>query len=224
MPKGGLKLTVIIFKNLAFFTIISFPVLMTFILSIMLYKWGEVLHSYNKYFHFQLRNVYKHKVMDHFADFLKIMKVLRDMNHVLNYPLLSIIFYSLTDIFLSLYNLLMWQNMTCSVRISVIMFIGSGVLMLVMYSISSSMITENFEEIRLTAQEKINEYVFGLNPSISENELMCLRRIETQKTIYINVFGMFLLTKSFILSAIGSIFAYDLLIINTFMLNKNNVC
>lgn len=79
------------------------------------------------------------------------------------------------------------------------------------------MIPESLNEIRLTVYEKINEHVFGLVPPISQNILICMRRIEAQKIIYITVFGMFRLTKSFILAAIGSAFTYDFLIISTFM-------
>ena len=84
------------------------------------------------------------------------------------------------------------------------------------------MIPENLNKIRQTAREKINEQVFNLCAWIPQNIFLCLRRIETEKLVYISVFGALRLTKSFILSAVGSIFTYDLLIINTFF-NQTNI-
>lgn len=222
IPKGGLRIVILILINLVFFTVSTFPVLMSFFVSIILYKWSEVLQFYNRSLQLHLCAVNKYEVMEHFADFFKITKVLRDIKEVTNYPLLCIILYSLNDLFLSLYVLITWKDLTSSNIACIMLWIGSALLMLFMYSVSSSMIPENLNVIRLTAQEKINEHVFGLIPSIPEHVLMCLRRIETQKIICINVFDVFRLTKSFILSAIGSALTYDLLIINTLMIRNDS--
>lgn len=217
LSKGYLKFLLTVVINLMFFTIISFPVLMTFILSVILYKWGEILQLYNKSLQLQSRTLNKYKTRDHFVDFFKMTKILRDINQVLNYPLLFIIFYSLEALFMSFYDLITWRGSASSICIASFMSSCSAVLMLMMYSFAGSKISENLIEIKLTAHERINEHVFGLIPSIPENILMCLRRIETQKNIYICVGGVFRLTKSFVLSAIGSALTYDLLLISIFM-------
>ena len=106
--------------------------------------------------------------------------------------------------------------------ISTVIQIGWSFMLLVIYAVSSSMIPENLNEIKLTARKKINEHFFGVIPPIPENACFCLMRLEREQIIYIDVFGVFRLTKSFILPAIGGILTYDLLIINTFMNQNNN--
>lgn len=98
--------------------------------------------------------------------------------------------------------------------------------MLLMYFICCSMILENLSEIKLTAREKSKEHVFGLAPLIQQNVLLCLKRIETGKVVYIAIWGLFRLTKCFIcykcfLPAIGSIFTYDLVIISILICLNN---
>lgn len=93
----------------------------------------------------------------------------------------------------------------------------SGITMLLMYSIFSSTIPEELSEIKLAAREIIDEHIFNPVPNMQQNILLYLKRIETGKVTYICVYGLFRLTKSFILSAIAMIFTYDLLIINAFL-------
>ena len=78
------------------------------------------------------------------------------------------------------------------------------------------MIPEKISELKMTAREKINQHIFGCIPPILEHLLLCLKRLETEEIAYISVYGMFRLTKTFILSLIGIILTYELLIINAF--------
>lgn len=217
VSKGNLKIIIVIFINLAFFIAYAFPVFVTFILSVVLYKWGETIQFYNKSLQRHLRAGMKHVNMNLFADFINMTKLLREMNHILNYPLLCIILYSLYGILVSLYELLMWNDVSFSMLTNMCIKTGLSILMLLMYSICSSTIPESLHEIRTTVREKINDQVFGLSNYIPQNVLLCLNRMETETTVIITVCGVFRLTKSFILSAIGSVLTYDFLIINTFM-------
>lgn len=221
-PKGKLKLSYIIFVNSVSFIVNSFPVLITLILSIIFYKWGETLNAFNKALRLHLCSANRCKNIDIFVDFFKMTNVLRELNCVLNFSLLCIVLYSLFNLFVYLYDLLNWPNTYSLIIISVIC-IGWSVMMLLMYSICCSMIPENLSEIKLTAREKLKEHVFGLAPIIPQNVLMCLKTIEAEKVVYISVCGLFRLTKGFILPAIGSVFTYDLLIINMLM-GQNNEC
>ena len=224
IPEGYLRTIFIIIINLVSSIENLFPVFMTFILCIILHKWAETLQLYNYFLQHHLCSVNKHLNMRLFTDFVKMVTILREMNQVLRYPLLLMILYSLVIIFVSWYDLLTWKDLPYSVFINVLMHISSGLLMLVIYSVCCSMITDNLNKIKLTASKKINEYIFGLRASIPQKALLCLKRIEMEKTIYISVFGVFHLTKGFILTAIGSIFTYDLLIINIFMPQNNDDC
>ena len=141
-----------------------------------------------------------------------------EMFEILNSPLFSLYSLFFNDYFVGLYDFFLFKNDAICVSLAnvVFAFIVSE-LMLVMYSFCSSMIADKMCKIKQTARETINEYNCGLIPPLSQNVLLCLRRIETEKTIHISVYGTFRLTKSFILSAIGIIFTYDLLIINAFL-------
>ena len=56
---------------------------------------------------------------------------------------------------------------------------------------------------------------------VAENVLQFLRRIEIEEIIYMFVGGLLCLSRSFILTATGTIFTYDLLIMNAFLHDKN---
>lgn len=85
-------------------------------------------------------------------------------------------------------------------------------IMLVCFTIYSSMIPEKLTEIRLTVRKFLNKY--GHNRSLSEKNLFCLTRIESEEIVHISVCGMFYMTRYYILSASGALLTYGLLIIN----------
>ena len=58
---------------------------------------------------------------------------------------------------------------------------------------------------------------------IAENVILLQRRTETAELIYMSVGGLFRLPRLFILTAIGTIFTYDLLIISAFLDDKNKI-
>ena len=139
------------------------------------------------------------------------------MNENVNYPLSFIVAYTTIVIFVTLYwAVLIIDISDYSVMLDTIISTSCGMMMLLLYSVYSSMIPKNLHKIRVTAREKINDFVFDSDHSIPQNVMLCLRRIETENVIHITVCDMFSLTKSFILSAIGVIFTYDLLIISAF--------
>lgn len=217
ISEGTFRLCFIVFVNVLNFVTLTFPMLLTFILSTILYKYAEILHFYNMSLKSQLHDINKYKIVEILEDFLKLTKLLHKMNKIMNYPLFFIVLYSLLDIFVALHYLTSFKAiLNYSIIAQILICFLSGMTMLVMYSVCSSMVQEKQSEIRSTAREKINEHVFGLTLSIPQNVLLCLRRIETETTIYISVCDMFRLSKSFILSAIGAIFTYDLLIISAF--------
>ena len=160
---------------------------------------------------------------EYFEDYLKIANILRKTIQHLNYPLFFLVVYSFYLILKSLYNLMWLKNvLNYTIVVDNIINCTSSIVMLVMYSVCSSMIPEGLSEIRLSACKRINEHVFGLSPPISQDALCYLKRIEMENIIYVFVFSMFRLTRSFILSAIGAILTYDLLIINVFLEEKTN--
>ena len=212
-----------IITGLLYFVGFSFPIVMTFIFSVMLSKCTEILQFYSKSLQTQILGTSNNELTKLFTDFLQMKKVVSEMIEVTNFTLLLIVVYSLFIIFASIYNIMQFKDaVTYAVLLDTLFSFLSGITILLMCSISSSMIPESLSEIRQIARERINEHVLSIVPSISKNALLCLRRIETEKIIYVSVYGLFRLTKSFILSATGMIFTYDLLIINTFLDPYNN--
>ena len=144
-----------------------------------------------------------------------MLKLLLRMNKLKNYPIIFSVVYSLYELFMALHFLILCNDKLNYAYIAkAILAFTYSVAMLVMYSVCSSMVTENMTKVTVTAREILNNYIFGSINSIPQNVLLCLRRIETEKIIYISVCDMFHLTKSFILTAIGFTLTYDLLIIS----------
>ena len=218
IPIRFLGIPFIVFTNLSYFLLFSFPVLLTFILSIIFFKYAEVLEFYNKLLRFHLRNMKSDICSEHLSDFFRIIKILRIMTKVMSYPLFFIVMYSLDATFTSVYSLIKYKDASSYSFVSdAMILIISGFEMLMMYSVTSSMIPEKMHDIAVTAREKLNEHACGDVPFIPQNVQLCLRRIETESVTHISVCGLFRLSKSFILTAIGTIFTYDLLIVNIFL-------
>lgn len=127
---------------------------------------------------------------------------------MMSYPLFFIVFYTLSYIFVILYDIIQFKDVFLNVTIladATLTFVSS-VTMLVMFSVSCSMIPETLSEIRLSARNKINEHVFSLTSSIPKNALLCLSKIESEEIIYVSLCGMFHLKKAFNLTAVRVIF------------------
>ena len=217
IPEGFFKLCIIIVINLISFATNLFPVFVTFILSIILYKTAEFFHFYNISLKSQLHTVKINQQMEFLEDFSIMLKLLRRMNKVMNYPLFFSVVHSLYEIFMALHFLILSKNkLNYAYIANVFLAFTYSMAMLLMYSVCSSMVTENMTKVTVTAREILNNYIFGSINSIPQNVLLCLRRIETEKIVYISVCDVFILSKSFILSAIGVALTYDLLIINAF--------
>ena len=218
IPEGASKSSIIIVINLINFATYFFPVFVTFILSIILYKFADFFHFYNTSLKSQLRVVKKCKRIEFLEDFPMMLKLQCRMNELMNYPLFFPVLYSLHEIFKVLHFLILNRGvLRYSLIVDVILTFTCSGAMLVMYSICSSMVTENMTKVTVTAREKVNSHVFGTVNSIPLNVLLCLKRIEKEKIVYVSVCDLFHLSKSFILSAIGITLSYDLLIITALM-------
>ena len=207
----------IITTNMFNFLMMFFPVLVTFVLSSTWYKFAEVLEYINNVLQTSTFTKLKWKNFQCFEDFIEISNILREMNIILNYPIFFLVIYSLVTIFISFCNFILLKDfLDYTLLLDIALTFASSIVVLLMYCICGSKIPEKLSEIRLTVRVKINRHVFGLTPPISQSALLCLRRMEMENLIYITVCGTFRLTKSFIFLANGTIFTYDLLIINVF--------
>lgn len=90
--------------------------------------------------------------------------------------------------------------------------ISLGIVMFVSFTISSSKIPENLQEVRATVRDIVNGY--GYSHTISQQNLFYLKRIENEDIVYISVCGIFYVTRSYNFSALGLLFTYGLLLAN----------
>lgn len=197
-----------------YYSCTMFIVLITFTMSILFLKWGEILRKYN-----MLLSIYfkKRKVNGkiHFLkEFFYIVKILQNLDQFLESISFFIIFYGLEMIFFVFHYAILHRDklFKTSYMIEVVFSGICGFFIVVVYSLSSSTIPEKLTEIRKTSKYCIAQY--GKDPRIDRNVLFYLSRIEKEDIVYITGCRMFSLNRQFILSAIGVTLTYDLLLID----------
>lgn len=200
-------------NSLYFVYCVCFPFYLSFCLSILFYRCSEMLSNYNTVLQIHLL-----KKANENTKFLKtffdIVKLLKNLNQAVTNLSFCIIFYGIEGIFSVLLGLLIDDALKFKiVYISIIVYYSMcSTVMFVSYTFCCSMIPENFMKIKNTAREFLNKYGFG--QFITRESLFYLKRIESEKVVFISVSGLFLLTRSVLLSGLGAVLTYGLLIIS----------
>lgn len=202
------------YGNFIYYSYCTFIAFLAFSLSIVFYRWGVVLSGYKKLLETHLKEKKVKKDVHFLKDFFNIVKILQELKKALAYPTFILIIYGLEMIFILFYVTLVKKELISHLRyITRVVFNGiCGFIMIMMYSVSCSMFSEQLIEIKNTATNFLNKY--GENTLIPQNVIYCLKRIEKQDVVYISACGMFSINRQFILTAIGVALTYDLLIIN----------
>lgn len=172
--------------------------LVAFSLSIMFYKWGEVLNRYNKLLCIRLKQGKINEKIDFLKEFFHIVKILHKLDQALSYTSFIIIFYGLEMIFLVFSHIVLRKDNISEASFVVdLTFNGVfGFLLLMVYSLSSCMIPEKLTQIRKTAKYCITQY--GDSPQIPANVIFfsyknrkrghclynCLRNVLDHTAIY----------------------------------------
>ena len=146
--------------------------------------------------------------------FFDITNAVRSLNKQFKNVSFFIIFYGLEGIFTVFLRLSLdkFQNYDYGYAIIVIYHIICSILIVFSYTVCGSSISENMMKVKKTARKFLNDYTYG--HFASQQNLYYLKRIESEEVVYLSVCGLFCLTKDFLLSALGAIFTYGLLIIN----------
>lgn len=212
VPGSFFNTAIFIYGVSTHYICITFIIFFTISLSMVYYRWGEILESYSK----SLERRWKKEPMkikvEYLKEYFRIVNSLQKTNKTMKYLSLLIISYSLEIIFSSLHLAIKHDKMhefafSCEVIFNFI----CGLVMLLTYTLSSSVIPEQMHEIKKAAKKYINTYGNNID---SQDVLFYLHRIENEDIVYISAGGMFELTRGFILTAIGTTLTYDLLIIN----------
>lgn len=205
-----LKRIILLVGNISFFSLTTgFPFYLTFALNVLFYRCSEVLSIYNVVLQVQLRtttigNIELFKV---FFDMIKMVKKLNEAVKTLSFLIISL---SLGGIFSVLLSMSVNESFNTGYKRMVIFFSPICSIMFVSYTICSSMISENLVRIKCTVREFINGCRFS---QLSDKQILFyLNRIESEEIIYISACGLFNLKRSLILSALGAVMTYGLLI------------
>lgn len=185
-----------------------FPLIVSLSLSIVFYRWAELLCYYNK----SLNQILSANICPENLDTLKVyfhlLKHLRTLNQVISSLSLLVISLSFEFIFIVMID---FTAVKGEKYYEIIPNFICGLGVFIFFTVSASSIPDNQKIIRITAGELIQE----VSSSKSETKfLFLLKRIEDMPLVQICPFGMFNVTKSFILSAVGTIFTYELLLVN----------
>lgn len=211
------KIMILILINISQFISFSFQPFLTLILSIIFYKFTEVLNVYNRNLQHQLREMNKQKILVATEDYFNIQQTILKLHQVLNYPTFFIIVYASNFIFSSVLLGMKSGNRffsDFSIFLDVVTGIAIGVLILIPYTIYSSMMTEKLFEIKKSVRDKLNELARNEKQWTPQCVLQSLKRIEKDEINYMSACGLFHVSRGFILTAIGAWLTYDLLIIN----------
>lgn len=204
---------IIVFNGHFFMLILCFcfPFYLTFSLSVIIYRCSQVLSGYNTLIQIQLQTK-ANDITEVLKAFFGIMKLVEKLNQAITNLSFLIVSYSLQGTFIILLTISLEDIFTFNTEniCALIYYFTGSVVMFLSYTICSSMIPEKLLQIKKTVREFINGCSYG--QFITRQNIFYLKRIESEEIVYISVCGLFHLTRSFILSALGGLLTYGLLI------------
>lgn len=191
----------------------GFPIYLMLCISLLFYRCSEVLHSYNTLLKIELHTRARDR-MKCLADFFHIVKLLQKLNKAFKHLTFFIILYNLDGIFFILVIVSLQEVFKFYITYTIfVAYYGiCNIVVIMCFTICCSMIPEKLLEIKAT----VTDYIDSCSNTdlISKRNMFYLKRIESKEVVYISVCGMFHVTRNFILSALGLILTYGLLIIN----------
>lgn len=191
----------------------GFPLYLTICISVLFYRSSEVLCGYGTFLRNNLCIIAKETAAN-YADFFQMVNLLRKLNNAFTQLAFFIILFNLQAILTTI--LAAFETGILELTfIRLVLFAYycvCSVVVLVYFTICSSMIPENLVTITRIVKNFVNIYRYS--HFISEKNLFFLMRIENEDIIHISVCGMFHVTRNYILTALGLMLTYGLLIIN----------
>lgn len=191
----------------------AFPFYLTTSICILYYRCSEILSGYKTLLRIQLYTVSKGTV-NNYVEFFHIVNLLRKLNKTFTHLSFLIIIYHLETIL----NVILKTPTEGLYESSIVHIVNlayyglCSIIVLVYFTICCSLIPENLLEIKAIVKNFIN--INRYSQHIPEQNLFYLLRIENEDIVYITVCGMFHVTRSYILTALGVMLTYGLLIIN----------
>lgn len=187
---------------------VSFPAFCTLSSIVVFYESAEVLKFYNSLLRDYIGGRNCNGNWDFLEEYLCIRSILIEMNENFSFPSFMIIAVCFEYILITLFEYSYKDNTFQTYAIFHFIY---GFAMFTSLSYFGSLIPENLNVIRATAEKLIDRFC---SVHCKYKIISSLKRIETKDAIYISPCAMFNLTKTFILSATGTIITYVLLIYN----------
>lgn len=200
------------FADIAFIS--DFPYYITICACILFFRCSEILLEYKKLLRIHLRTKNVKRIEDLLAMFFWITKFLRKLSNTFSHIAFTIIVYNLKTIFAQILTISNGFMYTTNIWYMIITLynVTRTVVTIVSFTVCSSMIPERLLEIRTFIRDILNG--FDYNKLISKRSLHFLRRIENQDIVYISACGVLSVNRNFILSAIGLMLTYGIVILD----------
>ncbi|KAG8179462.1 hypothetical protein JTE90_021026 [Oedothorax gibbosus] len=211
-----LSWTLVFFGSLNFFVInTGYPCLIVLSMCLLIQQCVNILSAYEK----QLQSMaFGPSCFDTLVDYFCAVEIIRLLKDILSVPLFLALIISLFDIFVSVSSLLYASDsfeVPAILALEMVLTILTGIIILVSLTLYGSKIPESLLKIKETAgmllvRNAKQKFKYGI-----QNEMMyLLRRIEKSEIIHMSVCGLIEIRKSFLLTAVGGLCTYGLLILN----------
>lgn len=148
-------------------------------------------------------------------EYFTLVKTLRRLKNILSITSFFIVLSALYPILYSLYSILSISDSISHDPTFLIVHvynISCAIAILLSYILSSSKISENLVAIKITASELKVKYIFS--SLRDEFVLYILEEIEGVGVLHMDAWGLFEINRNLILTLLGAVLTYDLLIIN----------
>ncbi|KAG8197541.1 hypothetical protein JTE90_007277 [Oedothorax gibbosus] len=144
------------------------------------------------------------------------MELIHLLRNTLSVPLFLALMISLLNLFTSLSAFIM-KDMEVAPEIAVEITASSltGIIILFSLTLCGSKIPETMSDIKETAGKLlVRNAKYKLQYGLDNEAIYLLRRVEKHQIIHLSACGMVEIKKSYLISAIGGLFTYGLLILN----------
>lgn len=191
----------------------GFPFYFIICIGVLFYRCSEVLSEYKAFLRIKLHTL-SNGIVGNMVDIFNIVIILNRLNKIFRHVSFFIILYSLQST-MTLFLRVTRQGFS---EIGIFRIITNAynflcnIFLFVYFTICSSMIPESLVEIKKMVKKFLNVYRYSI--FLSKENLFYLKRIENEDIVYITICGMFHLTRSYILTALGLMLTHGLLIIN----------
>ncbi|KAG8177646.1 hypothetical protein JTE90_014866 [Oedothorax gibbosus] len=153
---------------------------------------------------------------DTISDYFCAVEIVRLLNDTLSVPLFLAMIISLFDIFISISTFLLHSfEVPAILALEMALTSLTGIIILLSLTLYGSKITESLSKIKQTAGNLLvrnAKQKFELG--IRNETVYLLRRIEKSEIIHLSPCGIIEIRKSFLLTAVGGLCTYGLLILN----------